>query len=370
MTDDPIDYRDITPASVEPATDAAIASADALIAEAVAAARHEGATFDEVIGRLDRAEGDSWDAGATTSFMARVHPDADVRAAGLAADERLTGWRAGLPLRDDLADAITRYAATADAAALADEPRRVLDKWLRDIRRAGHGLPDETRAELRSITDRLVALESAFEGNLGEWSDGLDLTREDLDRAPGHVRRPARARDDARDVPGQHGLPRLLPVHGGLARRDLRQALLERFANRATDQNRPLLEEALGLRRRKAALLGYPSWADYRMEPNMAGSPERVVALHDGVVPVLQALATDEYAEMAPSPAGRRGNDRPAGVGCLLLRQADPRRRVRRRRRRGLDVSPARCRVRRAARADGRGVRPRVRRVGRCRGVV
>ena len=93
--------------------------------------------------------------------------------------------------------------------------------------------------------------------------------------------------------------PDYFPFLEGSPRRDLRQALLERFANRATDQNRPLLEEALGLRRRKAALLGYPSWADYRMEPNMAGSPDRVVALHDGVVPVLQALATDEYAEMA-----------------------------------------------------------------------
>ena len=93
--------------------------------------------------------------------------------------------------------------------------------------------------------------------------------------------------------------PDYYPFLEGSPRRDLRQALLERFANRATDQNRPLLEEALGLRRRKAAQLGYPSWADYRMEPNMAGSPDRVVALHESVVPVLQGLATDEYAEMA-----------------------------------------------------------------------
>ncbi len=46
--------------------------------------------------------------------------------------------------------------------------------------------------------------------------------------------------------------------------------------SRALEANRALLDEALALRRRKAALLGYPSWAHFRIEPKMAVTPERV----------------------------------------------------------------------------------------------
>ena len=74
--------------------------------------------------------------------MVRVHPDADVRAAGQAIEERLNAWRQDLVLRDDIATAIRTYADSTDAASLTGEERRLLDRWLRDLRRAGHGLPD------------------------------------------------------------------------------------------------------------------------------------------------------------------------------------------------------------------------------------
>ena len=40
--------------------------------------------------------------------------------------------------------------------------------------------------------------------------------------------------------------------------------------------NRPILEEALEIRRRIGQLFGMPTWAHYALEVKMAGSPERV----------------------------------------------------------------------------------------------
>ena len=60
----------------------------------------------------------------------------------------------------------------------------MLDHWVREIRRAGHGLPPAAREELRASTARIVALETEFERNLAEWSDGIDVTRDDLAGLP------------------------------------------------------------------------------------------------------------------------------------------------------------------------------------------
>jgi len=50
--------------------------------------------------------------------MARVHSDADVRAAAVAAGERTAKWGSDLIMRSDLAAAIRSYATTDDARTL------------------------------------------------------------------------------------------------------------------------------------------------------------------------------------------------------------------------------------------------------------
>ena len=273
-------------------------AAEALIAEASDAASADDVRFADVVGRIDRAEGDLWTVDGRTGFMVRVHPDADVRAAGQAIEERLNAWRQDLVLRDDIATAIRTYADSTDAASLTGEERRLLDLWLRDLRRAGHGLPAEERAEIKAITERIVVLESSFQRNLDEWSDGIDLERKDLVGLPdAYIDRlgPGTAPGTLRvslDYPDYY------PFMEASPRRDLRRILATKMANRVVGANRPILDETLALRRRKAQLLGYPSWAHFRIEPKMAATPERVAAFHDAILPALQTLAEEEYATM------------------------------------------------------------------------
>ncbi len=296
--DGPFDYRTVSPGQVATAAAAGLLAAEAEIAAAGQAAAAADPTFDAVVGRIDRAEGDLWTVNGRTGFMVRVHPDPDVRAAGQAVEEQLGAWRQNLVLRDDVARAIRQYAGSADAKAIDGERRRLLDRWLRDLRRAGHGLSTAERDEIRTITDRLVVLESGFQRNLDEWSDGIDLRREDLvglTDATIHRLGPG-------SEPGTYRVsldyPDYFPFMENSRRRDLRRILATKMANRAVADNRPILEEALTLRRRKAALLGYPSWAHFRIEPKMAGTPDRVAAFHAGIFPALQVLATEEHARM------------------------------------------------------------------------
>ena len=270
---DLLDHRSVSPDQVTETSVAALAAAEAAVLAACAVADGDDPTFAGVVGRLDRAQGDLWAAYGRSAFMVRVHPDEAVRAAAHDADERMTTWRRSLALRDDVAAAVGRYATSADAQRIAGEERRLLEHWQRDLRRAGHDLPPDARDEIREMTARTVSIEATFERNVDEWSDGIDLTQDDLAGMPqSYVAglRPGTA-------PGTYRVsleyPDYYPFMESSPRRDLREALARKMAGRAVEANRPLLAEVLALRRRQAAILGYPSWAHYRIEPKMARTP-------------------------------------------------------------------------------------------------
>jgi len=285
-----------TPDEVRAVTDAALADADALVAAAVATSG--AGPFETVLLPLDEADARLSAGYAAGAFMARVHGDRAVRDAGQEAEERLDRWRVDLPYREDLAATIHAFVATEAAAALSGERRRLLDRLLRDLRRAGHGLDAATRDELRSLERRLVDLQSAFQRNLDESDDGLDLTRGELDGLPDDF--VAGLRPGA--SPGTYRVsldaPEVFPFLQQARRRDLRQELERREFNEARAANEPLLVEALGIRRRIASLLGYPSWAHYAIEVKMAGDPDAVRLFYDGLVPGLQGRMALEVTRL------------------------------------------------------------------------
>ncbi len=289
-------YATLTPAAVAALTDAAISEADALVEAAVAT---DGvgdwaavqAPIDEALARLAAAYGQG-------AFMARVHPEPAVRDAGQAAEERLTKWRVDLPFREDLNAAVSTFSGSENAAALSGERRRFLDHLRRDLRRAGHDIAPDQRAELKTLRARLVELEVAFQRNIDEFQDGLELTRDDLAGLPARYvegLRPGAAEGTFRV---SLDYPEYFPFMDGADRRDLRERLEHKMFNQAREANRPLLVEALDLRRRIAGLLAYASWADFSLELKMAREPGAVRDFYDGIVEPIRAKAAQEIARM------------------------------------------------------------------------
>lgn len=286
------DYTAVTPESVTAETDAAVARADALVARAVAAA--DSPTFAGTLQLLDRAFAEISAGYGRGAFMAQVHPDPAVRDAAHRADERLSKWRVAIMFRDDFHRAVAAFAATDEAAALDGEPRRLLEHWLRDLRRAGHELTPEQRAELEKLRSRLVELEVAFQRNINEHRDWIEVDRAGLAGLPDdYVERLKPG-----EAPGTYRVsldtPEYQPFIEQAHDRTLREQLFRKNWNRAVAVNRPLLEDALAVRRRIAELLGHPTWAHYAMEVKMAGNPARVSAFYADLVPALELAAREE----------------------------------------------------------------------------
>ena len=281
------DYTTANPDSVRAETDAALRAADAFVAGCVASAGSP--SFEATLWPLELAGAELIRAYGRGAFLGQAHPDADVRDAGSEAEERLNKWRVAVVARTDVYRAVRAFADTDAAAALEGEDARLLEHWLRDFRRAGHELPEAERAELEQLNSRLVEIKVAYQRNINDYRDGIEVTREQLAGLPdSYVERLSPG-----ESPGTYRVsldyPEVNPFMEQAHDRELRRELFLKDWNKAAGLNRPLLAETLEVRRRIASLLGAETWADHAMELKMARSPHRVRELYATLRPALEA---------------------------------------------------------------------------------
>ncbi len=300
------DYTALTAESALRVVTDALVEADAFLEAIIAEAGPR--TYSNTMAPLDAAIALTGDAYGIGGYMAHVHPDEAVRAAGVAAEEKHSKWSAGLAFNRALYEAIRDYSTTEDAAALEGEQRRNLDFWMRDFRLAGQDLPEAERAEVEALRNRLIELNVAFERNLSEWEDGIDMTRAQLAGLPdSYIERLAPGKRNG-EYRVTVAYPDYVPFMDQAENRMLRRWLQFKFLNRAATANIPLLREAVGVRWQIARKLGYPSFAEHAMETKMA-DPKAVEDFYASIVPGLTDLGERELGELRELMAADLGGD-------------------------------------------------------------
>jgi len=174
-----------------------------------------------------------------------------------------------------------------DALGLTDEQRRVLDRHHIAFRRAGAGLDPASKRRLAEIVERLASLGTAFSQAVlaDEKAFMLVLEREDdLAGIPDFLRAAAKQAGEERGHPGKHvitlGRSSIEPFLQFSARRDLREkaykAWIARGENGGASDTTAIIGEMLRLRSERAKLLGFPTFAHFRLDDSMAKTPDAV----------------------------------------------------------------------------------------------
>ena len=168
---------------------------------------------------------------------------------------------------------------------LSDEQQRVLMLSRRNFVRSGAQLEGYAADRLTEVKGRLSVLGTQFTQNLlaDERAWYMPLSDADLADLPDFVIAAARAAGKDHDVDGPVvTLSRslIVPFLQFCPNRALRQKAYEawgaRGANGGETDNRDIAAETLDLRAQRADLLGYDSFADYKLETEMAGTPDAV----------------------------------------------------------------------------------------------
>ncbi len=220
---------------------------------------------------------------------------------------RLSAHSSAIYANRALFDRITDLWARKDDLDLSDEEARVLYLTHRGFVRAGAALEGAEAEQMKSVKERLAVLGTQFMQNLlkdeSAWS--MPLAEADLDGLPGFVVDAARAAGEAAGAPGPVvTLSRSLitPFLQFSPRRDLREkawrAWSMRGENGGETDNRGITAEVLRLREARAKLLGYPDFAHFKLETEMAATPDRVRDLLMAVWTPARAAADRDAAEM------------------------------------------------------------------------
>ena len=172
-----------------------------------------------------------------------------------------------------------------ESLGLSPEQERVLYLTHRSFTRAGAALEGADRDRLTEVKSRLAVLGTQFTQNLlaDERSWFMELSEAGLEGLPDFVVDAARAagREKGADGPVVT-LSRslIVPFLQFSPRRELRekamQAWAARGANGGETDNRAIAAETLALREERARLLGYESFAAFKLDTEMAGKPDNV----------------------------------------------------------------------------------------------
>jgi peptidyl-dipeptidase Dcp len=203
-----------------------------------------------------------------------------------------------------------RVAAVYEAgdAALTPEQKRLAWVDYTGFVSAGARADAATKKRLSEINQRLATLFATFSQNvLADENTATFLAKQsDLDGMPASYVSAAAAQAEERGKKGQYAVVNtrssMEPFLTYAKRRDLRESVWKTYYSRGdhgdAHDNNKIIAEILALRAERAKLLGYATHAHWRLENQMAKTPERAMALMEAVWKPAVARVHEEVADM------------------------------------------------------------------------
>ena len=296
----------IRPEHFPPAFDTAMAENVAEI-EAITG-NPEAPTFANTIEAMERA-GRALDRVGNVFFnLNSSHSNDDLEAIARDYAPKFAQHSMRIALNPALFARVADLHARRDTLGLAPDQLRLLERHHLGFVRSGALLAPEQKARMSAITERLATLHTLFGQNVlhdeKDWQ--LVLDESDLAGLPDFARSAAAQAAKERGLEGQYVITlarsSVEPFLTFSARRDLRRIAYEAWTKRGEHEgehdNRPLIQEIVRLRAEQARLLGYRTFADFKLDDSMAKQTSAVERLLLQVWEPAKRKAAAERAEL------------------------------------------------------------------------
>lgn len=300
-------FSKIKPEDIEPAIDTLLKECRQAVAELTSS---ENAVdwnsailpFDMVNDRLNQA----W---SPVSHMKSVVNSDALREAYNACLPKLSEYWTELGQHEGL---FKLFSTVARQSGLDTAQNKALEHNLRDFKLSGIDLPEDKKQRFSEIQKRLSELTTKFSENVLDATQGWEKLITDEHELAGLPEMSLAALKQAAEAKEQEGylvtleFPSYFPVVTYCENRELRREVYEAFSTRASDQgpnagkwdNSEIMLEILSLRKEKAELLGFESYADYSVATKMAESPQQVLDFLNDLALKSVSVARKEFAEL------------------------------------------------------------------------
>jgi peptidyl-dipeptidase Dcp len=201
---------------------------------------------------------------------------------------------------------------------LSREELRLLERTYTRFHRSGAGLNEAAKKRMAEINERLAHLGTTFSHHLlgDEQAWSMELGEADRDGLSDSFVAAAKAAAEERGMAGKAVMTLsrsfVEPFLKNSTRRDLREKVFKAFTargdNNNANDNNEIIVEILALREESAKLLGFPTFAAYRLEDSMAKTPEAVRGLLERVWKPARARALADRDDLQALVAEEGGN--------------------------------------------------------------
>ena len=213
-------------------------------------------------------------------------------------------------LNRQLFERVEKLYESRESLQLTGEQQEVLRRQYEDFVRAGARLTEEKQNRIRSLNEQLSKLQTEFRNNLLEATKERSVIVSDVSELDGLSDAQVAAAAEKAKERGNDGKYILeitnttrVPILKSLNHRNLRRRVWEASANRALGQNggvdnRGLVLEIAQLRAERAKLLGFENHAAYKLQNQMAKTPEAARKMLTDLVPGVVARVKQEANDL------------------------------------------------------------------------
>jgi peptidyl-dipeptidase Dcp len=310
-------FADITAEHYLPAFEAAFAAHNAEIDAIIADPSEPG--FDSVIVAMERAGKLLSKVSAVFGNLASADTSEALQAIEREIMPRLAAHGQAIATNAALFAKVDALYQSRDRLGLNAEQMKLIERHHLGFLRSGAKLDETGRKRMAEIAERLATLGTTFSQNVLADESGYMLlleTEADLAGLPEFLRVAAAATAEERGHPGKYAITlsrsSIEPFLQFSARRDLREEAFRAWINRGTKggetDNRAIIAEILKLRAERAKLLGFDSFAAYKLDDSMAKQPAAVRALLEKVWEPARAKAKAERDQLAARASAEGDN--------------------------------------------------------------
>jgi len=307
----------IRPEHFAPAFDAALAERRAEIAAIVA--DPAAPRFDNTIVALERAGALLRRVSGAFFHLAGAETNDEIERIERDIAPALSRERNAILLDDALFARVDALYRARETLGLDAEASRTVERWRVAFSRAGAGLDADKKARLAAIGERLASLGALFGQNVLADEKAFALVLDgpdDLAGLPESFVAAAAQAAASRGLAGKHVVTlsrsSYEPFMQFSARRDLREKMFRAFVARGAGggahDNAAIMRETIVLRAERARLLGFSSFAAFRLADTMAKTPDAALALMRRVWTPARAQAMREAEALQATIAAEGGN--------------------------------------------------------------
>ncbi len=218
-------------------------------------------------------------------------------------------WSINFASLKDVYETVTRYSKSEQASILNGEESRLLNETIWEFKRMGFHLNSEQLAQVKKLKAEIYALNQEIISNISQSGNEVIAIDEtsvaDIDP---EILKPIQRKNGKYLVHKGHREEYMAIIRNS-PNEALRKRIFRASRERAREKNSVLQTRVLKKRTKIANLLGYMSWADYKIEEGMAKKTETVIKFQKNLLKSTEAKFQKEIEELRKIKVTETGNE-------------------------------------------------------------